>query len=233
MKRKIRLNNLVNDILNACIVDSFGCFIYPVNTNFTRINGTPVSFSKIIYDEFVGRLPYKSRIRRKCKNGKCLNPEHMISSLPEDKFFSFVAVKNIDECWEWTGSKDGGGYGIFPNSKFKETKSHRIAWEIEFGEVPDSLWVLHECDNASCVNPYHLFLGTNADNIQDKVKKERQSRLFGERNGMSKMNKEKVQEMRSLYATRNYSYRDLVRLFNISQAQVARIIKRESWLWVD
>jgi hypothetical protein len=79
---------------------------------------------------------------------------------------------DIGECWEWTGHKMSSGYGQVNFNK-KGWLTHRLFWTIFNGEIPNGLWVLHHCDNPSCVRPSHLFLGTNSDNQQDSVNKGR------------------------------------------------------------
>jgi len=227
-----------NELLDKCVRKDKGCLEYPTGTKMIRVNGKCLAFSRIIYEEFVGKLNYSCRIDRTCNNGNCLNPDHMLLSSPEEKFGRFIDIRSDEECWEWLGAKDGGGYGAYGSPHLSENKSHRIMWEMYYGKIPlddvgNTLYVLHKCDNSSCCNPGHLFLGTNKDNMKDKVKKERQSRLFGLRNGRSIMNREKVINLRQLYSTRKYSYKALVKLFGISQSQVARIIKNQSWSWVD
>lgn len=78
-------------------------------------------------------------------------------------------------CHEWIGSKSKKGYGYF-HHKGKTKKAYRISYELFYGPIPSGLHVCHICDNPSCVNPEHLFLGTNTDNYQDKIKKNRQYR---------------------------------------------------------
>lgn len=87
-------------------------------------------------------------------------------------------VNKTGSCWVWTGGLARGGYGIFMlksigigKKKFK--RAHRYSWEIHFGEIPNQLLVLHKCDNPPCVNPDHLFLGTQTDNVRDLVQKGR------------------------------------------------------------
>jgi hypothetical protein len=78
------------------------------------------------------------------------------------------------ECWIWTGHKNHKGYGVLWDSKSKKLKrTHRLSFETFNGKIKDKLHVLHRCDNPSCINPLHLFLGTNSDNQKDAVKKGR------------------------------------------------------------
>lgn len=78
----------------------------------------------------------------------------------------------IDECWIWLDYKDKNGYGQFSICG-KKFRSNRFMYELYYGIIPNKLMVLHTCDNCSCVNPYHLELGNNQDNMNDMVKRER------------------------------------------------------------
>lgn len=75
-------------------------------------------------------------------------------------------------CRVWTRSRLLDGYGSLRWQK-KSARAHRVAWEITYGTVPPGLSVLHKCDNPSCCNPEHLFIGTQADNVRDMVAKGR------------------------------------------------------------
>ena len=81
-------------------------------------------------------------------------------------FWSKVNKKGEDECWIWKGIVDNNLYGIF-NYNGITYKVHRLIYEITYGKFSDSLFILHNCDNPSCVNPKHLRLGTHIDNMND------------------------------------------------------------------
>ncbi len=230
MTNKFKID-LADRVLENCIND-VGCLVYPTSNRSIRINRKMVSLSRIIYEKYIGELPYRSSIYRSCNNGKCLNPKHMLPSSPSDKFWLQVNIGKIDDCWGWMASVDGGGYGMFGSRHIPEVKAHRISWYLANGEIPRDRWVLHRCDNPACCNPHHLFLGNNQTNVDDKVKKNRQSRLFGIRNGRSKLTIEDVRRIRKLHIN-GYSYRDITDLFPISFTQTGRILRGESWSWVN
>ena len=90
------------------------------------------------------------------------------------RFWSKVDIRNSEECWNWLGSKHlEYGRLKYHNQHYR---SHRVSWTYFYGRIPTGLCVLHHCDNRTCVNPGHLFLGTIIDNIADMVRKGRNAR---------------------------------------------------------
>lgn len=82
-------------------------------------------------------------------------------------FAAKVDKRSYDECWEWLAYKNSKGYGSFKINR-KTFLAHRVSWRIFFGEIPEGMNVLHKCNNSSCVNPYHLYLGDQSDNMADR-----------------------------------------------------------------
>jgi hypothetical protein len=104
----------------------------------------------------------------KSKNGQYISSHKEI-------FDRHVIYGDPNQCWEWLSYKNPNGYGQtkIGGRNGKHILSHRLSWVVNFGEIPDGLHVCHKCDNPSCVNPNHLFLGTNLDNIKDRMAKGR------------------------------------------------------------
>lgn len=105
-----------------------------------------------------------------------------------ERFDSHWTPEPFSGCWLWTASVDRVGYGHiweFPSRKLRP--AHRVSWEIHRGEIPNGLNVLHKCDVRCCVNPDHLFLGTQTDNMRDCAKKGRNNAPNGERQHLSRL----------------------------------------------
>jgi HNH endonuclease len=129
-------------------------------------------------------------------------------------------------CWDWTKSVTKWGYGhINVNGKIK--LAHRISYEA-IHPLPTHLCVLHKCDNPRCINPEHLFLGTNADNVRDKVSKGRQSKIGqskGENHSLAKLSNNDVLFIRAS----SLPQKELAVQFNTTQSNISLIKNRVKW----
>lgn len=134
-------------------------------------------------------------------------------------------TSNPNGCWEWTAFKNKGyGRFIMPNLK-KVFNANRIAYEIAFGAIPSGMFVCHRCDNPGCVNPNHLWLGTNKDNVDDKVSKNRQQKLKGSQHGRAKLLEQDVLDIRASSETGAA----LSRKYNVSDTVIYNIRNRKTW----
>jgi hypothetical protein len=152
------------------------------------------------------------------------------------RFWNKVIVDSSDRCWEWSASKKERGYGrLGINGNGDQVVSHRVSWTIHYGEIPDGLHVLHHCDNPSCVNPSHLFLGTHADNMNDMAKKHRAVGHRGESNSNSKLKENEVIEIRKIYDLNEHKYGLTKRLsmaYNIPIGTMSKIVNRRTWKYL-
>ncbi len=144
-----------------------------------------------------------------------------------DKLF-WAKITFENDCWRWTGAVDGDGYGkAWAFTPRRHVRAHRLSWEIHRGPVPKGLCVLHHCDRPECVRPDHLFLGTQADNIADKVSKCRQS--TGEQSGRSKLSREDVREIRAAYSAGGVTMARLGRRYAVGATNICHIVNRLTW----
>ena len=136
-------------------------------------------------------------------------------------------VEKIPEagCWIWTGTTTVRGYGqiISNNRKYY---AHRASYEVFIGPIPDGMYVCHACDNVYCVNPAHLFLGTQKQNLEDMARKKRST--WGEKNPMAKLTQADVDEIRRL-RSEGMMIKDLASKYKVIPQTISAIIKKERW----
>lgn len=135
----------------------------------------------------------------------------------EEKLWS--NVDKTEDCWIWKGGKDKDGYGVI-RMNCRTVKTHRLAWQCSFGEIPSGQYVLHRCDNPPCVNPSHLFLGTAKQNTQDMVQKGRGTTPPDQ----SKITKKEVWEICELKKKYKFEYREIAKMYNLSISRIFNIV---------
>lgn len=151
-----------------------------------------------------------------------------------ERFWSYVDIS--DKCWNWTGPVTNYGYGRLHvgGRDGRDVGAHRIAWELLKGKIPSGLFVCHHCDNPRCVNPAHLFLGTQFDNMRDAGRKGRLPQqkyvgfCSGMRNGRSKLTDDDVRSIRKEYPLL-CSHRKLAAKFGVSRSLIRFILNGENW----
>jgi hypothetical protein len=133
-----------------------------------------------------------------------------------------------DACWPWQAKIDNWGYGVFSTTPFTSIHASRYAYILTNSD-PGKLLVLHKCDNPSCCNPSHLFLGTNLDNSRDKFSKGRQRFLFGNQHPQAKLTEEQVIEILSAYENGGITQRELAEKYGVEQTVISGIVLGKTW----
>lgn len=148
----------------------------------------------------------------------------------EHKFWVKVKKDIEEKCWIWMGYKDKLGYGQFqfryPVQVKRNLRAHRSSYELTYGSITEELFVCHKCDNPSCVNPHHLFLGTNYDNVMDRVQKDRSAK--GEKNGRSKLTIIKANEIRHKFSI-GTTIEDMCSLYLVDESTIRGILQGKKW----
>ena len=133
-----------------------------------------------------------------------------------------------EECWIWAKSPNGRGYGnVHVNGK--TISAHRLSYELFKGPIPDGLYVCHTCDNKRCVNPNHLFIGTQKDNLQDASRKGIMN--FGEKNGQAKLTVNQVREIKKKLLS-GQSQVELAKEYKVTKGNIAHIARGRTWAWI-
>lgn len=139
----------------------------------------------------------------------------------------WAKVERGEYCWLWTGGTSHKGYGRMSMSG-KRKAAHRIAYEFTYGPIPDGLNVCHKCDVTDCVNPEHLFLGTQMDNVQDMRSKGRERKAFGETHTRAKLNVQTVRSIRQDVAN-GYNQREIAERHGLKLSTAASVASGRAW----
>ena len=148
---------------------------------------------------------------------------------PLIRFERFVMPEPNTGCWLWLGYCDKDGYGHFSvDRSVAPVGAHRVSYEFYRGPVPRHLLVLHKCDVPACVNPDHLFVGTQKKNIADMYRKGRGPRRKGEMNPRARLSDEDIRAIRLSAENQNA----LARRFGVTQSNISRIKSMKNWTHV-
>ena len=146
------------------------------------------------------------------------------------KFEKFVMPEPNTGCFIWIASRGTAGYGQAASGRRgRVVGAHRRSWELAHGPIPEGMQVLHKCDFKLCVNPAHLFLGTQAVNLADMRAKKRDPR--GEGHGRSKLTADQVAEIRQL-ALVGLSYKEIGRRFGVAGTAISEACRGKTWTHV-
>ncbi len=142
---------------------------------------------------------------------------------------------DLGPCWVWTDAcKKRDGYGIFSakiNGKWGTHQAQRIAWLLAKGKIPEGHGVLHYCDNPPCVNPNHLWTGTQLDNMRDCAAKQRCSKRWHEiGNPKCKLKQEDIAKIKAM-VQEGKTRKEITAVFGITRGQIWRICTNKTWTY--
>jgi len=179
--------------------------------------GGPFSVRKV-YADYQRR---RGKAPRFCSM-KCVGASR-VKAHSQDLIFQHSIPEPMSGCWLWTGPTFARNYGKIG---CPPALAHRISWTVFRGAIPAGLVVRHRCDNPSCVNPDHLELGTNADNVADKIARGRQAK--GERIARAVLSAREVGEIK-LLLRRGAPRKAIAHDFSVSVSAVNHIAHGRSW----
>ncbi len=158
---------------------------------------------------------------------------HRPKPTTEERFWS--KVDKSGECWNWIAGKSDKGSGSFFDANHRIVSAYRFSYELANGPIPDKLFVCHTCDNRACVNPAHLFLGTQVDNMRDMKEKGRgrTNDKRGENNPSAKVTADTIREIRRIHAAGGITQRELARRYGMGYVNMSQILLKKTWKHID
>ncbi len=155
----------------------------------------------------------------------------MIGLPPEERFRRQMKFASADECWIWAAGLDADGYGRFTGTIHGQQhhRAPRFAWALANGPIPAAMLVCHRCDNPRCVNPAHLFLGSESDNMRDKISKGRHNMPRGEEHFRARITEEEAK----LILADPRPYAQIAADYGIEASTVSSVKNRQSWAHLE
>lgn len=187
--------------------------------------------------------PAAHPVEHNCNNLNCCNPNHMYLNSPHRnftpmpeltqanvaRFWSYVRKLGDNDCWLWVGYIQSDGYGKFKCGRKTKLNAHRVSYFLYTGSDPKELLVCHTCDTPVCVNPMHLWLGTDEDNSMDRDAKSRA--YIGSRYGNAKLTKDQVLEIR-IRLTTGEELVSIARDYGVGGPAIGNIRDDVTWIHV-
>jgi hypothetical protein len=161
-----------------------------------------------------------------------------IGATNEERFSNYYTPEPMSGCYLWTGVTSKWGHGYFnhrnADGTFYTVIAHRYAYIQKYGKIPDGMFACHKCNNASCVNPDHIYIGTPKQNTHDAMRagthrSVRSELLKSECNGRAKLNWEKVTQLRKEFAAGGVTKTDLARKYGVSLTAAKMAISGATW----
>lgn len=170
----------------------------------------------------------------KISTGKYCSPKcrgiGVNKSIPvKDRIYKFIDKKGEDDCWEFIGCRNSDGYGRIGTTPSKNESAHRIIYKLEKGDIPKGNVVMHTCDNPPCCNPKHLILGTQNDNIQDMVSKQRHVYNTKENCNFAKLTEKQVIEIKNKYTGKRGDKVKLAKEYSVVVTTITNILNNKTW----
>lgn len=205
-----------------------GCWIWVGCTSgrnaVITISGKTKSVKRLLLSNKYPSSDLTGYLKSSCGNIKCLNPDHVIT---KQQWFNSLIKENTDTgCLEWQGFKKGG-YGYFYVNG-REKAVHRMQYEKFKGLIPKGYNVCHSCDNPPCVNPDHLWVGTQQENIKDMISKGRDLKAIGPRNKNSKISSHQAREVKLLYS-QGHTIKNIHLKLGLTYKTVQHICNGTTW----